>query len=110
MRIQESPSARSDRNRQLGGKSFRARPDRDADICDLRRLNDPLAGRKRSAYHPCPQMTQITQIKTRASCDVICVNLRDLRVNGWSAEGASRFRAQIQKNCLQTVPNGCADE
>jgi hypothetical protein len=30
--------------------------------------------------HPlCPQMTQITQIKTGAVCDVICVNLRDLR-------------------------------
>jgi len=27
----------------------------------------------------CPQMTQITQIKTRTLRDVICVNLRDLR-------------------------------
>jgi hypothetical protein len=27
-------------------------------------------------------MTQITQMKTRTLCDVICVNLRDLRANG----------------------------
>jgi hypothetical protein len=32
--------------------------------------------------HPiCPQMTQITQIKTQTFRNVICVNLRDLRDN-----------------------------
>ncbi len=29
----------------------------------------------------CPQITQITQIKTRTFCDVIRVNLRYLRVS-----------------------------
>jgi len=30
-------------------------------------------------HHLCPQITQITQIKTRTFCDAICVNLRHLR-------------------------------
>jgi len=32
----------------------------------------------------------MTQIKTRTFCDVICVNLRDLRENGWVGDTINR--------------------
>ena len=42
-----------------------------------------------------PQMTQITQIKTRSGCDGICVNLRDLRA---SRVGGRKFEIRNLMN------------
>jgi len=69
-------------------------------------MESPFGDEKRGWLGPryiYPQMTQITQIKTRTGCDGICVNLRDLRASRLGG-GNSKLKTKNSKLVMSLRP------